>query len=87
MEHEPNTVLTWPVVIQRVAMGIAATVVVGAGGMVISNNTRASVHEQRIEHLEIALQTLPTIDKNLVALSGKVDVLNQKIDDMKSAKK
>jgi hypothetical protein len=81
LEEDRDAPLSWAVVVQRIAMGAAAALVVGAGSMVISNNTKVSLHDQQINRMEVVLDTLPSIDKNLAVLAGKVDVLNQKLDD------
>lgn len=71
----------WGVLIQRVGTVAAGAMVIGGGSMLISNNTETKVHEQRIDKLEQSLQSIPSIDKNVLVLSGKIDLLNQKIDD------
>lgn len=76
-----NADISWPVLLQRIAMGGAGALVIGAGSMILSDNTKAQLHEQRLSKLEGALEKLPDIDKNVLILSGKVDVLSQKLDD------
>jgi hypothetical protein len=71
----------WAVVIQRIGTVAAGAMLIGGGSMLLSNNTETKVHEQRIDKLEQSLQRIPDIDRNVVALSGKIDVLAQKIDD------
>lgn len=72
---------SWGVVVQRVGTVVAGAVLIGGGSMILSNNTENKMHAQRIDKLEESLQRLPDIDRNVVALSGKIDVLAQKIDD------
>lgn len=86
MSNSDDGIVSWATVIQRIAIGVAAAATIGAGSMVISSNTRGLVHEERIGKLEENLGKLPDIDHNLVVLSGKVDVLNQKLDDAQAAR-
>lgn len=67
--------------VQRIGTVVAGAVLIGGGSMLLSNNTDVRVHTQRIDKLEQSLQRLPDIDRNVVALSGKIDVMNQKLDD------
>lgn len=72
---------SWTVIGQRIGTVAAGAMLIGGGSMLLSNNTESKLHEQRIDKLEQSLTRLPDIDRNVVALSGKIDVLNQKIDD------
>lgn len=72
--------------IQKVALAGTGALVVGAGSMIVSNNTKAQVHEERLSRLETAMDKVPDIDKNVLILSGKVDVLAQKLDDARDAR-
>jgi hypothetical protein len=78
MSEQP---VSWHVLVQRIGTVVAGAMLIGGGSMVIANNTEVKVHDQRIEKLEQNLQRLPDIDRNVVALSGKIDVMNQKLDD------
>lgn len=78
--------MTIQALIERLALAGAGALVVGAGSMIVSNNTKAQVHEQRIGRLESAMDKVPDIDKNVLILSGKVDVLSQKLDDARDAR-
>lgn len=53
--------------------------------MVLSTSTETKLHEQRITKLEENLQKVPEIDRNVLILSGKLDVMNQKLDDARQA--
>lgn len=82
LSDNPDThTVSWPVLFQRIAIGVAGAMVIGAGGMVVSDNTKVQLHEQRLNRLEVSLEKVPDIDKNVLILGGKVDVLNQKLDD------
>ncbi len=51
----------------------------------MSANSRAIVNEHRINVLELAAAKIPDIDRNVLILNGKLDVMNQKLDDAKAA--
>lgn len=76
--------VTWHVLIQRVGTVVAGAALIGGGSMVLSNSTETKLHEQRITKLEENLQKVPEIDRNVLILSGKLDVMNQKLDDARS---
>lgn len=85
-EDLPSSPVSWATVVQRVAIGAGAALLVGAGSMIIGDNTKVQLHEQRLSKLESSLEKLPEIDRNVLVLSGKVDVLNQKLDDARDAR-
>lgn len=71
--------------IQRIAVLVVAAVAIGAGTMLFTTSSRALMNEHRINTLEQAVTKIPDIDRNVLILNGKLDVLNQKMDDAKSA--
>ena len=73
------------VLAQRIAVLVAVAGLVGGGSLIFSNNTRGMVQEQRITRLEDSMAKVPDIDRNVLILSGKIDVMNQKLDDAKQA--
>lgn len=84
--HEPDHEvqgdhLSWAAIVQRISVGVAGAAIFGVGSMFIGMHTEVTEHETRIKFLETALVRLPDIDKNVTMLNGKVDVLNQKLDD------
>lgn len=81
----PSTPVSWATVVQRIAVGAGAALLVGGGSMIVNDNTKVQLHEQRLTKLESSLDKLPEIDRNVLVLSGKVDVLNQKLDDARAA--
>lgn len=85
-DHEDgDTPVSMATFIQRVAIGVAAAATVGAGSVLISTSNVQHVHEVRITALETQIEKVKDIDRNVVILNGKVDVLNQKLDDAKDA--
>jgi hypothetical protein len=79
--------LSWSAIVQRIAIGVAGAAIFGAGSVMINTTSTVHEHEARISILEKNLAKVPEIDKNVVVLNGKVDVLNQKLDDAKDALK
>ena len=77
--------LSWSAVIQRIAIGVGGAVVFGAGTVIIGDTRKLDVHEERIGRLEASMAQIPEIDKGVTALNGKLDVVNQKLDDAKDA--
>lgn len=77
--------VSWQVLVQRVGTVAAGTMLIGGGSMVLSTSTETKLHEQRITKLEENLQKVPEIDRNVLILSGKLDVMNQKLDDARQA--
>lgn len=67
----------------RSAVAIASAAVIGVGATAVATKSEADKDHDKIEVLEKELSRLPDIDRNVIALTGKVDVLNQKIDDVK----
>jgi hypothetical protein len=80
-DDQPSTHLSWTAITQRLVIGAAGALIFGAGAMIFNSNTAVKIHEERIQRLEGQMGKLSDIDKNVVALSGKVDVINQKLDD------
>ena len=79
--------LSWSAIVQRVSIGVAGAAIFGAGTALVNTTSLVHEHDARIVVLEKALVKVPEIDKNVVVLNGKVDVLNQKLDDAKEALK
>lgn len=77
--------VSWQVLVQRVGTVAAGAMLIGGGSMVLSTSTETKLHEQRITKLEENLQKVPEIDRNVLILSGKLDVMNQKLDDARQA--
>lgn len=77
--------VSWQVILQRVGTVAGGAMLIGGGSMLLSNNTESKLHEQRITKLEENLQKVPEIDRNVLILAGKLDVMNQKLDDARSA--
>lgn len=73
--------VAFPVLVQRIAILVAAAFIVGASTVLFSNNSRALINDHRITRLEESIQKIPEIDRNVLILSGKLDVMNQKLDD------
>jgi len=78
--------VSWPTVIQRIAIGVAATATMGIGSMVLNDHTKVAIHEQDLSDLKLVVQKVPEIDQHILALNGKVDVLNQKLDDAQATR-
>ena len=79
--------LSWSAVAQRITIGVAGAAVFGVGSLFANMNTKVTQHETRLSILEQRLEKVPDIDRNVIALSGKVDVLNQKLDDARDTLK
>jgi hypothetical protein len=67
---------------KAVAAGFAAATV-GGGAMLLHLNSNDAVQENRIGVLEHSLAKLDNINDTVLQVNGKVDVLNQKLDDAK----
>ena len=65
---------------KAVATGFAA-LTVGAGATLFSLSRNDAVQEKRIEIVESSLIKLDNINNTVQLVNGKVDVLNQKLDD------
>lgn len=72
------------VLFQRVCVLVVTAALVGGGSLVLVGNSRALVHEQRITALEVSMAKVPDIDRNVLILQGKIDVMNQKLDDARA---
>ena len=77
--------LSWVSVIQRIAVGVAGAAVFGAGSVMVRTANTVEVHEERLTRLEASMAKIPEIDKGVAVLNGKLDVVNQKLDDAKDA--
>lgn len=75
---------TWQSVIVKIAAVVGGAALVGTGTMVISTVREVDGHELRLKSLEAQLSRIPEIDRNVIMLSGKLDVVNQKLDDAKA---
>jgi hypothetical protein len=67
---------------KAIAAGFAAATV-GGGAMLLSVNKDNAVQDERLIVLEKSLSKLDDIDRTVIKVDGKVDVLNQKLDDAK----
>jgi outer membrane lipoprotein SlyB len=67
---------------KAIAAGFAAATV-GGGAMLLNLSRNDAVQENRIQVLETSLSKLDAINLTVQQVNGKVDVLNQKLDDAK----
>lgn len=79
-DHDDSTV-SWPAMLQRIAIGAVGALVIGAGTMLVNTSTQTKVDMKRIDLIEADIHKIPEIATSVAVLNGKVDVLNQKIDD------
>lgn len=77
--------ISWTALALKVAAGVGIAAILGTGTMVISTVRQVDGHELRLKALEAQLSQIPEIDRNVIALNGKLDVVNQKLDDAKEA--
>lgn len=80
-DHDSDQTVSWPAMLQRIAIGAVGALVIGAGTMLVSTTTQVKVDTKRVDLIESDIHKIPDIATSLAVLNGKVDVLNQKIDD------
>lgn len=67
--------------IVKFAITAVAGAVIGAAGSFVDTRDTVRVNTIRLEHVEAAMSGMPEISHKLDVLSGKIDVLNQRLDD------
>ena len=68
--------------VKTIGVGLT-TLMIAGGATLLGVNEHNAVQDQRLEIVERDLAKINEIDKTLQVVSGKVDVLNQKVDDLK----
>ena len=69
--------------LQKAAAIIAAATIVGGGTIVLNTATKLAVVETKVASYESSQQEIRAITVGVATMNGKIDVLNQKVDDLK----
>lgn len=71
-------------IVKTVGIGLT-TLTIAGGAVLLGVNETNAVQDQRITIVERDLSKINEIDRTLQEVGTKVDVLNQKVDDLKDS--